>query len=406
MVDQPDHVEQYRVEECQTCGVSLSSVTADGVERRQVFDLPPVAVEVTEHQAEIKCCPACGEVNQACFPAGVSQPVQYGMRLKAQMVYFNQYHHIPVERTGEIIAELYGQRVSNATVVAACAEAGKQVAPVQQALLAHLIQTTEPVHLDETGMRVATSGSPSKLFWVHVASTQYVTHLALSGYRGQKAHAAIGILPERRGRVVHDDYASYFLYSEVLHASCNAHHLRELDFIHERSQQPWAEEMTQLLLETKHAVEMAQEAGQTFLTQEQVADFERRYAQLLQQGYAANPPPEQAAEGPKRRGKPKQSVARNLLDRLSKYQGAVLSFMHDFSVPFDNNQAERDLRMVKLKQKVSGGFRTSQGAESFCLIRSYISTARKNALSVLEALESALRGTPFYPQCVTCTDNA
>jgi len=390
-VEHPDHIRVYRVTRCQKCGTSLEDAPVRDYERRQVLDIPPVRVEVTEYRAEVKTCPRCGEVNHAGFPEGVTQPVQYGPQIKSQMVYFNQYHHIPVERTGEILRDLYGQVVGDGTIVEAVNQAAMEVAPVNAQVKEALVQTDEPVHVDETGARVA-----GKLHWVHVASTATLTYLEVHPHRGTKAHNEIGILPRRTGRTVHDDYASYFQYENLQHATCNAHHLRDLLFLKERYPQPWVEGMIQLLLEIKQAVEMARQAGQTALTPEQVTDFEGRYQALLTEGYEANPPAERG-ESPPQRGKAKQSPARNLLDRLSRHQQAVLAFMYDFQVPFDNNQAERDLRMVKLKQKVSGCFRTADGARTFCAIRSYISTARKNGQDVLNVLRLAMLGRPFRP---------
>jgi transposase len=391
-VAQPEHVERHAVAVCDQCQASLAAGACAGYERRQVFDIPPVRVEVTEHQAEIKRCPQCGAVNTAVFPADVTQPVQYGPRLKAQLVYFNQYHHIPVDRTCEIIADLYQQRVADGTVVTASGQVAAQVAPVTTAIQAHLVQTSDTVHLDETGMRIA-----QKLHWVHVASTATLTYLLHHARRGTQAHAAVGILPKRTGRVMHDDYRSYWQATPAVHATCNAHHLRELRFLEERYQQTWASDLAQLLCEAQQAVADARQAGQVALAAPLLATFERRYQELLDCGYQANPLPSPAPAAPLKRGRPKQSPARNLLDRLRQHQVAVLAFMYDFNVPFDNNQAERDLRMVKLKQKVSGCFRSAEGATIFCRIRSYISTARKHGQPVLHALRSAILGTPFWP---------
>jgi transposase len=395
-VAHPDRVQVHRVERCQGCQAELSQVEADRIEQRQVFDLPPVRLEVIEHQAEIKICPQCQEVNKAEFPSGVSQPVQYGPEIKAQAVYFNQYHHIPWLRTCEILDELYDSPFSEGTLMEACQQVAEAVTAVDEQVKEHLIRTEGVVHLDETGGRV-----DGKLRWMHVASTEMITHLEMHDNRGTLAHAAIGILPKRRGWVMHDGYRSYDQYPDAQHALCNAHHLRELLFIHERYQQPWAEHMLKLLLEIKQAVESAHQNQLSALPGDQINDFERRYGELIGQGLKANPPPPAPdPPTPRKRGRVKQSPPKNLVDHLHKHQRSALAFMYDFKVPFDNNLAERDLRMVKLKQKVSGCFRTVLGARTFCRIRSYISTARKNDQRVLEALRMALLGNPFYPPCL------
>jgi transposase len=389
-VEHPQHTQLHRVEHCEHCHAALDEVAVAAVEKRQVFDLPVVNIEVTEHQAEIKTCPQCGTVNRAAFPAGVADAVQYGTRIKAQAVLLNQQHHLPLERTQELLTELYGQAPSEATIIAACAEVQRQVAPVNAAVKAYLIATATPVHCDETGLRVA-----KKLHWVHVVSTALVTHLELHAKRGREALDAIGILPLRKGTIVHDGYKTYAQYPEAQHAYCNAHHQRELVFVAEEYEQTWASSLIELLLEIKDQVAAATAQGQSALTESQLGAFETRYAQLLAQGLAANPPlPEPLV---KKRGRQPQSKAKNLLDRLQEHQREVLAFMYDFKVPYDNNLAERDLRMVKLKQKVSGCFRTPEGAHTFCQIRSYISTARKNGQRVLEILKLALDGEPFYP---------
>ena len=387
-VEQPDHFAVHPVTECARCHTSLADTPVTDYEKRQVFDLPPVNVEVTEHRAEIKACPQCGELTTAAFPPDVTQPTQYGPRIKAQATYFNVYQHIPLARTRETFGDLYGHPLEEDTIRHANARVEKEIAPTIEEIRQQLCDSAV-VHFDETGLRAA-----GKLHWVHVASTPTLTHYTFHPKRGSDAMIDGGILPRMTGTAVHDFWGSYFKVHQGAHASCNAHHLRDLIFIHEQYQQPWAAETIDLLLEIKDTVDQARPT-QDHLSASPLADFERRYAEILKRGFAANPPPDPPPK--KKRGRQKQSPPKNLLDRFRDHQKEVMAFMYDFRVPFDNNQGERDIRMIKVKQKVSGAFRTVAGAKQFCTIRGYISTARKQGQPVLEALEAACRGEPWRP---------
>jgi transposase len=386
MREEPDHIELHTVEQCPHCETELSDVEASDHVRRQVFDIPPVQIEVTEHRAEIKHCPTCHRRVQASFPSQVSQPVQYGPRFKAQASYLNSYQLIPVARTCELLEDFYGHAPAWGLVSAAnqAVEAGSEpaLAEIQQQLLHAPV-----VNFDETGFRVA-----GQLHWLHSASTDLLTLYHLHEKRGQEAMSDMGILPRFTGVAVHDHWSSYLKF-DCTHAFCNAHHLRELQFITDQYAQPWAKQMAELLCDIKDEVAETAETA-TALSPERIAHYEAEYDTILRCGFILNPP---AEKPPNKRGRPKQSPPKNLLDRLEKHKPGILAFMYDFNIPFDNNLAERDIRMVKVKQKISGSFRTFDGAHSFAAIRSYISTVRKQGGSVLDALEGALLGQPFIP---------
>ena len=393
-VEQPDFIKVHRVKECAHCGHPMKGRKAIRHEKRQVFDVPPMQIEVTEHRAEIKACPCCGKETRAQFPSEVSKAVQYGAGLKSQMVYLNAEQHLPLERTCDLLEEVYNHRPSEGTIVVACAEAAQKVEKPNTALREYLVEHEKVAHFDETGMMIN-----GVLNWLHVASTLRLTCYAMHAKRGSLAMNEINILPRFKGKAVHDDLAAYFLY-ELEHGLCNAHHLRTLLFLLERYPQKWIEPLKDLLLNIKAKVEKAKEKQQTALTARQTNHYAQAYDQLIVQGLRANPPPNENNRKPGQRGRLKQSPARNLLLRLREHKQAVLAFMYDFNVPFDNNQAERDLRMMKVKQKVSGGFRSVSGAQNFCQIRGYLSTARKNGMKALAALRLAFDHQPFLPDFV------
>ena len=392
MVSEPDEIVDHPVTSCPHCQGDLALVEAVGYDKRQVFDIPPLRLEVTEHRVAIKQCPGCGVEVCGTFPEAVSQPTQYGARLKAQASYLNNYHFIPLARTEELLTDFYGQAPSEAAVINANQQAVNQIQPSLMAIKEQLI-ASDVAHYDESGLRVE-----GKLQWLHVACTPELTFYQVDAKRGQVGMSAAGILNEFQGTAVHDHWVSYLSFENCQHAFCNAHHLRELQFIVEQYQQPWAAEMADLLRTIKQEVD-ASPASATALPAERLTYYNAEYDRLITQGLSLNPIPEPPAVS--KPGRPKQSPPKNLLDRLQTHKSGVLAFMADFRIPFDNNQAERDVRMIKVKQKVSGSFRTETGAKTFCSIRAYISTARKQGINVIDALYNAFRGQPFIPKTNT-----
>jgi transposase len=385
--DEADRVERYPVSECAGCGASLVEVPIEQVLARQVFDIPPIELQVTEHQVEVKCCPHCGQSSQGQFPVEARNVVQYGPRLKGIMVYLMEGQLLPSERTCAVLQDLLGVKVSEGTLYTTRTQCFEQLEPIEAEIHQSLVDSSV-VHFDETGLRVN-----GQLWWLHVACSSGLTYYFVHPKRGQSAMNEMGILPEFSAKALHDGWKSYAGYA-CEHFLCNAHHLRELQFILERYRQWWAFQMSLLLVTILCQVQIAKAQGQTALPTEHLQAFEARYATILQQGFAANPLPSPSADVPKKRGRPKRSPPLNLLARFQSQQASVLGFMYDFEVPFDNNQAERDLPMMKLKQKISGCFRTEEGAVLFCRIRGYLSTLRKQNHNILDALVGLFSGNP------------
>lgn len=361
-------------------------------ERRQVHELPPLRLLVREFQTLHVRCPTCQAVTAGRFPAEVPSRVQYGPHLRAFAVYLVEQQLVPYGRVRELLADLFGASLSLGTLVQWVQQAAARLAPVEAQIKAALGRA--PVlHSDETGVRHA-----GHLAWAHVASTARLTHYAVHAQRGRAATKAIGILPGYTGVNVHDGWAAYRANAQCRHALCNIHHLRELTFLHEQYQQGWAHDLKHLLRQMKAATDRARLQGATGLPQPERDAFVARYDALLAAGLAANPPP-RGPRRPHQRGRRKQSPARNLLERLWLGREQVLAFLDDLVIPFDNNQAERDLRMLKVQQKVSGCFRApdGSGATAFARIRGYLSTLRKQRVALLAALETVFAGQPLYP---------
>ena len=365
----PDHIISHAPPaNCGGCGAPLPQGTV--VETRQVFDLPPMHYEVTEHQVMETTC-SCGQCYRGEFPENVTAPVQYGPQVRAAVVHLSQHHMLPAQRTAEIMGDLCGLPLSDVTVLAAVSEASELLASTVAAI-GQAIVASPVVNADETGMRVV-----SKLAWLHVLATTLLTWMGIHQKRGSAAFDAFGLLATFVGTLVHDGWKPYRDLACV-HALCNAHHLRELTYLFEEMQQTWAKQLIDMLVAACH--EVAAAGGS--LTTERIAHFRTLYWEIITAGEAANPP----APPSGKRGRTRQSKAVNLLERLRIYADDVLRFMTDPSVPFTNNLAEQSIRMPKVKQKVSGGFRTFAGAQSFCTIRSYLDTMRKQGVNPFLAL--------------------
>jgi len=381
MSKKPDEVEYHNVSCCEECGRRLKR-TSDQIIKRQVFEIPPPSFFVTEHQAEVKACDGCGHINTAKFPKAVKKQTQYGPRAKSLMVYLSQGQMLPYKRIKLLFKTLYNQSISSGTVYNAVKESGANLKGLDEKIK-ELLKKTMVLNCDETGMNV-----DQDKYWLHVTSNEKLTHYGIHPKRGADAMEEIGILPQYNGTMVHDHWKSYFRYSESDHALCNAHHLRELKYIHEVQGLRWAKEMSNLLLTVYSKKENAIKKGRSCFYSKTKKRIINYYKEILQKGRR-----EQSVRGTK--------DSKNLLRRLLHYQKETLLFMEDFKIPFTNNQAEQDIRMMKVHQKITGGFRTVAGARTFCTNRGIISTAIKNGKNILHVIENAFRGTLSLKQIVT-----
>jgi transposase len=384
-VADPDEVVEHRPAACRGCGSGLGDAVGAGVGVRQVFDLPSTRLRVIEHRLQACRCRGCGTVSTAPAPAGVTAPVQYGPGIAAVAVYLTVCQHLPVARTAQVCAELLGAPVSTGWItirIGAAAAALTGFADVVK----DTIRAAPVAHFDETGARVG-----GGLDWVHTAATGTATWYYRHDKRGRDAIDDAGILPGYAGIAVHDAWAPYFSYGTVEHALCNAHLLRELigwrDLDPDRHR--WADDAITLLSEAHRATLTATADGHTTLPTDTLDRYRQRWAAIITAGHTARPP--DTGRNP----------IRALLNRMHGCTTEYWRFAHNFAVPFDNNQAERDIRMIKTQLKISGTWRTTTGADHWLRIRAYISTTMKNGINVLQALHHAITGNAWLPTPTT-----
>lgn len=386
-VADPHEIQTHAPTHCCSCHASLEEVDGICVAKRQVFDipLPGRQLHITEHRVEKKICPHCRAATRGQFPTDVRAPVQYGASTRSLIAYLQNYQYLPLGRTVEALDHLFGFHISKGTCARIPGELFRHLDSFESALKSRLIKSGV-LHVDETGVRCEKT-----LQWVHVTSTQLLTLYSIHKKRGSQAMDEIGVIPCFSGTLVHDFWRPYFTYSKTKHGLCNTHFIRELIFVHEERKEDWAKSMKTLLLTTWQKVQAFQAQGPP-LSKENIQTIELEYAEIISKGFKYHNSLEPLPRG--KRGKQKQRDGKNLLDRLHDNQESVLRFLYDLSVPFTNNQAEQDIRMMKLKQKISGCFRSFTGGQCFCRIRSYLSTARKQGWAILDAIVAAFRGQP------------
>ena len=384
--ENPDHVIIHALDICEKCHFDLKSTLPMEEKIRQVLDII-AKMETTEHRAQVKTCPKCHHQNKASFPTGIDYKTQYGDSTKALFSYLNIQQLLPLKRLTETIRDLTGHSVSQGTILNANEELYRKLANSEEQLKQQLL-ASPVVHFDESGVRVN-----GKLHWLHTACTPELTYYFVHPKRGKDAMDDGGILSEYTGKAMHDGLPSYRKY-KCGHALCNEHHHRELVAVVEIDLQAWGQPMIDLLYEIKKTKEERINAGFAQMEPDTIVGYEAKYRTILDNGHAENPTPPPPVE--KKRGRIKQTKAKNLLDRLENRE-AVLAFMYDFKVPFTNNEAERSIRMIKTMQKISGSFRSEKGADIFCRIRGYVSTVCKQGAPILKKIRDAFANKPFIP---------
>lgn len=384
-VEIADKVVSLKSKVCGHCHKDIADIPSHKIEKRQLFDIPPMNIEVTEYQSHKVCCPYCQKINQEAFPEQVKATTQYGDNVKAWVSYLNVHHMLPYERIAEMIEDMVNHKISTGSIYNFLSENYDKLETFEERLKRELLKE-EVLHADETGVNVK-----GNLKWIHTATSNKVVHYAVHAKRGKEAIDAINILPQYKGIVLHDHWSPYNHYTDITHSFCNAHILRELQSEIDKNDKRWAKEMQTLLKEANKTVKKHKEEGKITLSNEIRENIIKKYEKITKEAIKTYPPPKKSNTP----GRKKQEKGKNLLDRLIKYQIETLRFINDLRVPFTNNLAERDLRMIKVKQKISGTFASFSGAEFFSRIKSFIATLKKNSLSVLDGLRDAFTLQPM-----------
>jgi len=375
--DNPQKIIRHKVQKCKRCGNDIKQAEIIKIKRRQVIDIPPIEVVVEEHQTEIKRCNCCGKINESKFPERIKNTVQYGEQIKSIITYLWAKDQTPYQRISETIQDIFNIKMSVGTINNIVREASDKAELIREVIKTH-IKDAPVLNADETGLRVNKEN-----YWQHVLSNEKLTYYAVHKNRGRTAIDEIGVLPEYKGTCVHDGLTSYKSY-ECRHALCNAHHLRELAYIAEELKQKWAKKFIDLLLDMKGEVELSKSKNLSAIDGEKFTGYTIRYSTLIRSGYKET-----------EKLKKEKKTAENLLYRLKKWKKEVMLFVADFRVPFDNNMAERDLRMMKLKQKISGCFRSVQGAMDFSAIRTILASAKKQKINRFDAIYNLFLNRPI-----------
>ena len=375
-VNNPDFVVEFPHDICPHCAASLKDIKTDEIKTHQVFDIPEIKINVTEYQAHLKICPHCRKKSISQFPENVTHSAQYGPNIKGLILNLNVYHCLPYRRITELLIDVFNLKISEGTIANTLIKAHSALEKTENFFKEQLAKA-KIAHADETGTKVNGINR-----WIHSFSNDKLTVLTSHKNRGKKAIVEAGILPNFHGILSHDCWYAYDCFN-VTHALCNAHLLRELNFLEENTELKFPTKVKDILITLKDMID-----SETEINEKTELDFYLKYIFVVEQGYVEERihyPFDNTQVG---KGKKKRSKAFNLLKRLSRYEDVLTFFLERDSSLFTNNAAEREIRNVKIKSKVQGAFRSDLGSEIYCRVRGYIATLKKNGQNQYEVLKS------------------